>query len=153
MTQEWTIRPAVGNDLAFIYSCWLNSYRSDSHIGSTCRKSVYYDSYNQVIDRILDEAYTLVRVAVDPNDENVIYGYAVYDPSTIHYVFVKEAFRELGIAASLLEHALKTTTEYSHRTRCVAELLNEHRELTYNPFSLFKKLTINPGEENAQSIS
>lgn len=44
-------------------------------------------------------------IACSPEDPDVIVGYLVYEPKTIHYVYVKEAFRKLGICRRLLVEA------------------------------------------------
>lgn len=92
-----------------------------------------------MLDRILTSPDTVTNIACLPNDEDVILGYAVFQPKILHYVFVKEAFRENGIAKSLVAPVRQTLTSYTHRTRMVAPILARCLEFHYNPFELFQQ--------------
>ena len=147
--QEWAIREARGNDLAFIYSTWLNSYRSDSHHRKTCTKFVFFKEYPKVIDLIL--ARSQVLVACLPDDENVIIGYLVCETmnNILHYAYTKESFRNLGVAKSLIKWTPLKDPVLTHKTRCVEPLI-EFLGMTYNPFLLFERGEY--GEDKEDSI-
>ena len=135
--QEWAIRQALGNDLAFIYSTWLNSYRADSHYRKTCTKFIFFKEYPRVVDLILGRATTIV--ACLPDQPNVIIGYLVHEPGVCHYAFTKESFRKLGVMSTLWNHAFKEREVVtSHKTRCVEGAMEFHR-VTFNPFLLFER--------------
>ena len=97
---------------------------------------MYYKEYNKVIDHLL--TISTIKVACLDDDEVVILGYAVFDRDNIHYVFVKEAFRRLGIAKRLIESSLILPETCTHSTY-IAEVIIEKFKLTYNPFSLFMR--------------
>ena len=130
------IRDAHPEDINFIYATWLRSYRRDSDVGRQARNLVYYKEYNKVIDHLLTSS--TIKVACLDDDEVVILGYAVFDRDNIHYVFVKEAFRRLGIAKRLIESSLILPETCTHSTY-IAEVIIEKFKLTYNPFSLFMR--------------
>jgi hypothetical protein len=130
------IRPARPLDIPFIYETWLKSYKHDSAFGKSVRSSVFFPAYGEVIDNILLSSTTII--ACHPEEPDIILGYLVYSPTILHYVFVKEAFRGLGIARTLYETAQVPTT-LSHRTGSVQDILARHSELVYNPFVLFNK--------------
>ncbi len=134
---RWNIRSAVGDDLPFIYGTWAQSYRYDSLIGKGCRNSIFFPEYNKVIDYILDQDDTQVLVAHLPAEPNVILGYFVCQPSVIHYVYVKEAFRKEGIAKSLFQASGGQGVYYTHRTKALVPLVLSIEALNYNPFLLF----------------
>lgn len=138
MAQDWTIRQANGDDISFIYATWLNSFREDSDRGYECRKSIFFAEYNLVADRILEDLNTEILVACSPENQNVIFGYLVYEPGIIHYAYVKELFRKLGIARSLFI-AAETPKVITHKTRTIKPILRKHDEIIYNPFILYKK--------------
>lgn len=147
--QEWAIRPAIGSDLNFIYSTWLNSYRSDSKIGNSTRKSIYFSHYYGVLDAILRNQRTKVLVSCKLDEPNVIFGFFVFEnsiddinPATIHYSFVKEGFRRHGILKSLFEKAFDGAGAaffYTHQTREIEKILKENPKFLYNPFLLFSR--------------
>lgn len=134
---EVKIRPAKGSDIAFIYSTWLNSYRNDSSIGLSVRKSVFFDNYQLILDQLMDSSETII--ACQPDEENVVYGFMTFDPKTIHYAFVKEAFRRLGIAKSLFQYAFTENLDrisITHKTKYAQFLCTK---FNYNPFQLYLK--------------
>lgn len=146
---NWNIREAKGKDLSFIYSTWVNSYRYGSSLGKSCRNSIFFPEYNRIVDAILEKPRTKILVATTPEDPDTILGYLVHDPDVIHYVFVKEVFRKMGIARSLFHQSGRASAAViTHRTFEMDEILKKHPDLIYNPFILFKK-----GESNGKNPS
>ena len=50
------------------------------------------------------------------DDEDLIFGYIVFEPHIMHYVYVKEPFRNYGIGKRLIqeiEQPFQTATSYS----------------------------------------
>ena len=129
-------------DIPFLYSTWLNSYRNDSETGLSVRKSIFFESYRLILDYILQKNTTKVLVACKPDEPNVIYGYMVAEPSdnVLHYVFVKEAFQRFGIANSLQQQLFPNTSSgtvtITHRTEYA---YNYCKKFMYNPFRLYQK--------------
>jgi GNAT superfamily N-acetyltransferase len=141
---NWTIRPARGSDLNFLYSTWLNSYRCDSSLGRSTKKSVFFAQYYGVLDAIFEKPGTATLVACLPDDESVILSFLVFGPGVVHYCFTKQSFRRLGIARSLFEAARERglgagAVEYSHKTRHAALIVDTRQDFTYNPFLLFSR--------------
>lgn len=143
--ENWIIRPAVGDDLSFIYSTWSRSYRYDSPVGRACKNSTFFKEYNRIIDYILSQPDTKVLVAAKPDEPNVFFGYIVGQPGILHYVFVKEAFLIHGIAKALFEE-LGSPAVYTHKTMNARVILNKHPEMTFNPFLLYKQERPKDGE-------
>lgn len=137
---KYPIRDATGEDIPFIYSTWSNSYRTDSDTGRNMPKSLYYKYIIPIIDGILQRALTRTIVIHDPKDEFVIWGYLVYEPQVIHYIFVKEAFRRAFIATDLITYAVDQTVEiqYSHKTDQWKQLVRSKDQFIYNQLMLFK---------------
>jgi GNAT superfamily N-acetyltransferase len=87
-------------DEEFVYSTWLKSYR----LSPTCRGvplPIYNKGQRARINKIIDEGNILV--ATNPDEERVIYGYIVYGSEVVHYIYVKGAYRKMGIARALYE--------------------------------------------------
>jgi len=141
---DFVIRPAMGDDVSFIYATWLDSYRNDSNIGLSVKKSVFFDNYRLVLDHILSKNTTKVLVAVKNDDPSVIFGYMVGEPdqSILHYVFVKGAFHGFGIATALFNEMFDGSgaVVITHRTKTAQDLCEE---FTYNPFLLYEQGEIN----------
>src|ERR1017187_7149175 len=145
MTQDFHIRPVQGDDIPFIYSTWLRSFRNDSFVGLSVKKNVFFDNYQLILDRILSKSNTKTLVACKIDEPNVIYGYLVAEPneSVLHYAFVKESFWGLGIAKALFhaafgaEGAVSTSAvSITHRTKSAQRLTDR---FYYNPFTLYSR--------------
>lgn len=139
----WSIRDINPEDHNFIYSTWLNSYRYDSYLKST-PKSIYYNEYKLVVEDLLRTSKTIICCLRDSPE--VILGYLVFTPTLFHYCFVKEAFRNYGLAKAMHKHANTPTIYISHKTNTLNKILKGKNEFSYNPFILFHK-----GEENGST--
>jgi len=145
--QPFLVRKAIPNDIPFIYATWLNAIKNDSALGLSTTKTLFYESYRLVLDYILSHNAT-VLVACKTDEPNVIYGFLVSEDNKLHFCFVKEHFRKLGIARSLFEHSFgkgSPTIYCTHKTKFVEELLRDRSWLVYNPYLLYQ---INLGENN-----
>lgn len=136
----YKIRQAKGEDLSFIYDTWLKSFRYDSPLGKSCKNSIFFNEYKEVLDRILSQAETLVAHSSDNEDH--IFAYLTFQPGILHYMFCKEAFRRMGIGRALYLSAFSdelAKIDHTHRTGMVSEWLRLRDNMTHNPFHLFNK--------------
>jgi hypothetical protein len=94
------IRPMRDLDTGYIAKAWVGSFFAS------------YISYKQIEPRIF-EAHCYprvevilkrakVRVMVPPSDEATLYGFAVLEPDVIHFVYVLQPWRRMGLSAELL---------------------------------------------------
>lgn len=123
---KWSLRAGCPEDICFIYSTWLKSYRTGSGLGLASGKHAYFLTYNLIIDQILGRSDTAVWVAVKFDEPNVIWGYAVSEPGVLHYVFVKEAFRKFGIARSLYQNSFNARPFVTHVTQDARDVMCGH---------------------------
>lgn len=98
-------------DEVFITSSWVSSFKWSKHVG-VIPNHAYHDIYESVVGEILDRKGIEVAVAVNPEEPDPryeIYGYIVAETGfkrpVVHYLYVKEVFRNQGVARSLLAHA------------------------------------------------
>jgi hypothetical protein len=136
----FNIRAVSGNDIPLIYSTWLKSYQCDSNVGLSVSKSVFFENYRLIVDQILEKNTTEILIACSNDDPNVIYGYLIAEPSEniLHYIFVKEPFRNFKIAKSLFNQAFHDgmgVVIITHSTYSAKELTGK---FTFNPFKLWK---------------
>ncbi len=122
-----TIRVATPDDIPFILSTWLRGLRYGCELFELIPDAIYYQRYKQVIEAIL--AKSEVRVATLPDDASVIVGYAVLAPDVLHWVYVKQAWRKLGVARQLVP-AVRSVT---HITKVGQKILSG-KPIEYNPF-------------------
>ena len=89
------------------------------------------ESYHKVIEHILKNPNTLIRVACLKEDPEVILGYLIgtKDQTVAHWVFCKKSWRNIGIMKSLLT----TETTATHATKAGLAIIKK-KSLVFNPF-------------------
>lgn len=135
---KWDIRDASENDIEYIYTNWLKNFRHQSY-AAIVQGPIYYDNYKKIIDHILLNAHT--KVACLKENQEVILGFMTYQPKIIHYIYVKDPFRELGVAKSLYQTIFKDDedVQITHQTKKIVSILRRKQNLVFNPFILFNK--------------
>lgn len=137
-----SVRPALPGDFNFVISTWLKSYKSSSYFAKRIRNSIFFFYHHEVVSRLLSREDTKVFIACDLVDPNVIYGYLVQGShegvDLVHYVYVKSAFRGLGIARSLTAAAPLNLDRFvfSHWTFSTDGLVDKLPGGTYIPYLL-----------------
>lgn len=136
--QAQTRRGTV-SDIPFIYSSWLKSYRnSEDTKGIT--DTVYYAHHHNFIEALLSRPTCVVLIVSPTGDPNTILGYSVTDSSrngpVIHYVYVKEAWRKMGLMKRLLSDAQVDVAAclFTHRTKVAERLWSKYTEARYCPY-------------------
>jgi GNAT superfamily N-acetyltransferase len=142
-------RPATAIDLPFIMSSWLRSFKT-SHFAGPIPNDIYWDTYRLAAERILSRPAARLLVAVNPSErdpEHELYGWLAMEPGeppVVHYVYVKQAFRRMGVARSLLRAAsinLSAPFVYTYRTRDVAAVIRHARLLARHDPHLVRRPT------------
>ena len=127
------IRPSRREDEHFILSSWINSARG-SGFAKCVSPTEYHEGQRRVATGLLQSHGAIV--ACDPEDQDVIYGWACVDPvGVLHFAYVKHDLRRAGIARRLLEEAGlgDGTLTVSHWTPALRFL---RRETRYDPYRL-----------------
>lgn len=138
-----TIRRAQSSDLPFVFSSWLNSYESSGWARGV-RRRTYFTRHHAVVSELLSRPSCVVLVAALEEDPDVILAWAALEPvsSTVHYVYVKESWRRLGLARRLLDELPGGVQVYTHRTMGphgrVERLIRQHLAgASYDPYAAF----------------
>lgn len=124
------IREGVEDDKNFVLSTMLRGlYYGDSHFSHMDKSSFMHD-YHDVVESLLKEGQLLVACFTD--EPSVILGYALLskDLYNIHFIFVKKAWRNIGIMKSLVP---KNTLFCTHLTKVGLSLLHKNPQIFYNP--------------------
>lgn len=127
-----SIRDATASDKNFIFATWLRGLRYGNDWFALIEPTAYYASYNNFIHGLLTKPGTVVKVACLLDDPDVVLGYAVYEGPVLHWVFVKKAWRGIGLAKSLVPNNTKVV---SHLTVLGRNILKKHPQVQFNPFS------------------
>mgnify|MGYP002135715089 CR=1 FL=1 len=137
------LREATESDHSFVYNSWLKSFRQGSPWARLVPPQIFYANHKQVIALILKAAKVLI--ACNPEDPEQIYGYVVYTPhrgTVIHYVYVKQPYRQLGFAKKLIaeakqeQHINILPLTATHITVIWEQHLRDRFNMIYNPYIL-----------------
>jgi hypothetical protein len=96
------LRTYEDGDLPFILNSWLRSYRRSV---SDVPGWFYWSRQKALILALLERSYTVV--ACDPDDPDVVYGFAVVESDghtfhALHWAHVKHGLRGAGVARAML---------------------------------------------------
>lgn len=97
--RHFAVRDAVPDDGNFIRDAWRRSYAA-SPWASMFDRSLYHPVQRFIVERLL--ALSRVRVAHLPTDPDALFGFAVVEGPTLHYVYVKPPHRMMGVARELV---------------------------------------------------
>lgn len=131
----YDIRQGKESDNNFVLATMLRGlYYGDSWF-STIPKAIFMSHYKQIVSALLRHPKTLLQVACLKDDPDVILGYSLLssDYQTVHWVFVKSAWRNKGIARALVPHHPEAVT---HLTALGKTLLPKLPNALFNPFLL-----------------
>jgi hypothetical protein len=134
-----TVRDYVPGDHSFVMATWLRGlYYGDSWF-SAIPKSIFMANYHAALERLLSGP-SRVRIACLKDSPDVILGYVVTRKMAIgtevidvlDWVFVKAAWRRIGIAKLLVP---QTTRACTHLTRSgLAIMKAKMPQVVFNPF-------------------
>lgn len=116
------------------------SYKAGSTFAEHVAPKIYFAFHHALIDTILKRKSTLIKVAVATDQQDVIYGYAIFeqlhDYNIFHYIYIKRPFHGFNICDLLLSSApfeIKSDVFCSHLTKKGLKLLNKYF-MQYNPY-------------------
>lgn len=131
MTATTNIRPIKEHEQAFVISSWLKSYRSSPFV-RLVDNDVYYREQAKLVLSALEGSVTLM--AVDPQDDDVIWGFIVFGVNRVEYIYVKHLMRLNGIAKLLWEAADKPAVA-NCLTHAGESILRKYPTvLSFNPY-------------------
>jgi len=156
---EILLRVGTNADVPFITNSWLKSYRSADFVRAMPDQQ-YYHFQHKLLEELLPESVVKVACNAERNDQ--ILGWICAQPTTealiVHFVYVKQPFRGLGVARRLVTELLNdyglTEIVFTHRTKLFWPARRVGKEepeesfvqkanrwrLIYNPFMAFKGL-------------
>jgi hypothetical protein len=158
---EAAVRAAKASDSAFILDAWVESFR-ESHSAGVIPMPMYRRVYKEAIAWLLARDGMELLVACNPLDEDQVFGFLAHelgvidrathrDIPALHYLFVKQPFRRLGIARQLLAASAVNTAQpfyASFKTAVATELARSKRlAVKWNP--LFARFPKKPATEKS----
>lgn len=95
--------------------------------------------HDKAMDRKINEliASSVVLVACPEDDPELIVGYAIFSFETLHYIYIKQAFRKMGFAHELFKSCTmpENSITITHINKPALDII-EHLNLKFefNPF-------------------
>lgn len=123
------IRDARVSDQAFIFSSFLKGLYYGNEFYRQIDKEAFMQNYKKVLTGLLIRS--TCKVLHQPDDEDALVGYAIYEPGVVHYLFVKPPFRRFGLAKLLLPVGIHTVT---HLTKIGQAI--KPKDIKFNPFAI-----------------
>lgn len=106
------LRDAKVADQAFISSTFLKGNYYGNPYYRQIDKDTFMLHYQEVLKSLLIRCTT--KIACLQSDEDVIIGYSVYEPGVLHWVFVKDVWRKIGVAKDMIPVDINI---YTHTTK------------------------------------
>lgn len=136
------IRDFEPDDINLVKHSWKKSYRDprDGGVVNTLvgwvSTSTYYSQMGMLMDKLIDGGR--VRLQVNSERPQQIYGWACADGDLLHFVYVKQPFRRYGLARELLaDLGFTGKVRCSHWTRYAsAYAAKKPSALIFDPYSI-----------------
>lgn len=112
------IRSLRETDHPLILDSWVNSVRYSAPAFFWVPSHICKTIYRRMLVRFLETRPELFRVLVNEENEDQIFAWICGDRRVTHFVYVKENFRDEGLASMLIDVKRKTKGwVFSHWTR------------------------------------
>lgn len=123
------IRNMQESDLPLVYATWLKGQRNGNSWFKSIDQDIYFSGYKKVVEGRI--ASSECKVSCLETDPDVVLGYSIYSPDhkVLHWVYVKKAWRKMGIAKSLLPSGIEQVTSLTRLGRLILK-----KRAKFNPF-------------------
>ena len=125
-----TVRDANPDDKSFIFATWLRGLRYGNEFFAAIHKATYFRNYHAILEKLLTSGVT-IKVACLKEDPSVILAYSVFKGPRLDWVFVKAAWRGIGLAKSIIP---PTIEKVSHLTKVGRSILVKYPHVVFDPF-------------------
>lgn len=138
LEEKVALRTVQPDDVDLIYDSWLHSGRTDR--GPPVDKAIYFHGQRQVIGELLKRSPVII--ACEPAVPAHVLGWVCFELRAgllvLHYIYVKKAFRRMGIATLMMRDMLahpdaSKGLTYSHWTPAAKPLMKRFHGV-YNPY-------------------
>ena len=119
-------------DTNLILKSWLTTFKNTGPAVHRMIDSEYFEDYQKIIKHML--ANSDITIVCDPEDKDIIWAYMIHTDHAIHYIYVKDTFRKLGIMRKLI--SLAKANHFTHWTTPMNSISHKFKHLIYNPFKI-----------------
>jgi hypothetical protein len=160
MIDEIIIREATDADMPFFFNSLLHHYKHSSPHTKLMADYDYYNDLHNIISRALERKGNRLSFVALKEEPDVVLGYVWANDciQTIMYVYVKKAFRLMGIGKHLVSSVFPSMDHkiyYPFLTYDAGKLSQKYPNLFFNPYLLdahIWKTYQNRFEENQEDL-
>ena len=122
--------------MPFVFSTWLKNFRDSAH--PHLARPDYFAGEHRLIELLVSRG-AAVLLACDCDDATQLLGWICHEVNTVHYLYVKQVFRKLGIGRKLLSQAgIKQPFRVTHWTPSVS-MLRHKAAFVFDPYLLIER--------------
>ena len=131
-SESLVIRPFKEEDHNFILATWLPGLYHGGAWYSEVPKDIFMKKYHNYLEQLLKHPNTDIKISCLNSDNEIIIGYAVLAklPQALHWIYVKNDFRKIGVANKLIPDDVKVATHVSK----AGLVIMKKKGWIYNPF-------------------
>lgn len=123
-------RHYLPSDKDFIYSTILKGLYYGNDYKRTIPSHIFFSNYQKILHNLFDKGVEVLVICLR-EDPRVILSFCIYKENRIFWVYTKIAWRNMGLAKSIVPKTIDTTV---HTSKIGKIILNKHPEVIYNPF-------------------
>lgn len=131
-SESIVVRPALDEDMNFVAASWFESFWKGAVRDTGMPFETYKAGQDALIRKLTSSCKVIVVAAAVAPDE--IVGYVVRDGDLLHYLYVKSAYRRLGIGSELASGCKR----FTHLTRA-GNRVARSVGMSYDPYALLEK--------------
>lgn len=120
------LRPLCDADWHFVLDSWLRSFRHGNDHARAADMRPFFTQEQDGIERARERG-AVFSIACADYDEEQIFGWACYEEMLLHYVYVKQPYRQTGIATALLGGA--SAWFCTHWTKMAQKISEQYEQL------------------------
>lgn len=123
------------DDFNFVLITWLHSLKFGNDYFKEWDDRKYYDKYQIFLKELLARPDVETNVACLSEDHDVILGYAIAKTPVLDFVYVKKAWRNIGLATELVKKF--EIEKVSHLTKA-GNAIRKRKGWGFEPYEFYK---------------
>lgn len=134
-SELYDVRGGVEEDFNFIMATFLRGLYYGKSAFSPMLKDTFMKNYNKILVSLLASPNVKVKVVCLKDDSNTVLAYSILnqDETTLHWVFTRQSWRNIGLAKALVPPSVTTCT---HLTQLGTNILKVKKSIVFDPFKL-----------------
>lgn len=126
------IRPGMQSDHGYIVRTWIESLRHGNDLYREIPEHILFENYRTLIGQIILKPGIEIKIACLREEPGLIIGFSISHGNVLHYVYVREPWRRIGIAREIVS----CETKYVTHITFIGMDIKRKKNLIFDPFRL-----------------